>query len=90
MRRIRELIRNAKANQLQYETPRDEVRKWFKARDIPIATEIWIHTEYPDVWEATLGAWDRIWILKSVRGAIFVKDIQHIQGFKPNGTIIVS
>ena len=90
MRRIREIRQNARADQLQYKKPRHEVQKWFKARSIPIATEIWIFAEYPGSWEAILGAWDRIWILKCDRGTIYVKDIQHVQGFKPNGTLIIS
>jgi hypothetical protein len=28
--------------------------------------------------------------LKSKNGVIWVKDIQHVQGFKPNGTLIIS
>lgn len=90
MRRVRDIIQNARADQLKYKKPRHKVRKWFKARDIPIATEIWIQPEYPNGWEAIVGAWDRIWILKSKDGVIWVKDIQPVQGFKPNGTLIVS
>jgi hypothetical protein len=90
MRRIQDIRGNGKTEQLRYKKPRYEVRVWFKARDIPITTEIWIYPEYPDGWEAILGAWDRVWILKSDRGVISVKDIQHVQGFNPNGTLIVS
>jgi len=90
MRRIRDVRKNARVNQLQYKKPRYEVQKWFKSRNIPIATEIWIQPEYPNGWEAILGAWDRIWILKCDRGTIYVKDIQHVQGFRPNGTLIIS
>ncbi len=89
MRRIRDIRANGKTDLLQYKKPQFEVRKWFKARDIPIATEIWIYPEH-NGWEAILGAWDRIWILKCDRGTIYVKDIQHVQGFKPNGTLIIS
>ena len=90
MRQIRDVRKNARVNQLQYEKPRHEVRKWFEARDIPIATEIWIYPEYSSNWEAILGAWDRTWILKCDRGTIYIKDIQHVQGFKPNGALIIS
>jgi hypothetical protein len=90
MRRIRDVRKNARIEQLRYKQPRYEVRKWFKARNIPIVTEIWIYPEYPNGWEAILGAWNRIWILKSDRGMIHIKDIQHVQGFKPNGTLIIS
>lgn len=90
MRRIRDIIKNARANQLQYKKPQQEVRDWFEIRDIPIATEIWIQELYPYGWEAILGAWDRIWILKSKDGVIWVKDIQCVQGFRPNGTLIIS
>ncbi len=90
MRRIRDVRKNASVDQLRYKKLRYEVRVWFKARNIPIATEIWILPEYPNGWEAVLGAWDRIWILKSKDGVIWVKDIQHVQGFKPNGTLIIS
>lgn len=89
MRKIQDLISNARANQLQYRRPRQEVRKWFQTRDILIATDIWIYDNC-NGWEAIVGAWDRIWILKSKDGVIWIKDIQHVQGFKPNGTIIVS
>lgn len=90
MRKIRDVRKNALANQLQYKRPQADVRKWFKARDIPIATEIWIYPLYPSGWEAILGAWDRVWILRNDRGAIYVKDIQPVQGFHKNGTLIVS
>jgi hypothetical protein len=91
MRRIRDVRKNGKVDQLQYKKPQCEVRKWFKARNIPIATEIWIYPEPPSGWEAILGAWDRVWILKCDRsGTIYVKDIQHVQGFNLNGTLIVS
>ncbi len=90
MRRIQDLMKNAIIDQLKYKKPQHEVRKWFKARDIPIVTEIWIQPLYPNGWEATLAAWDRIWILKSKNGVIWVKDIQPVQGFKPNGTLIIS
>lgn len=90
MRKIRDIKTNASADLLRYKKPRHEVRKWFHTRNIPIATEIWIFPEYPEGWEAVLGAWDRIWILKSIRGTIYVKDIQHVQGFKLNGTLIIS
>ena len=90
MRRIRDTRRNARAEQLRHRQPRFEVRKWFKSRNIPITTEIWIYPEYPNGWEAILGAWDRIWILKCDRGTISIKDIQHVQGFNPNGTLIIS
>jgi len=90
MRQIQDIRNNGKVNQLQYKQPRCDVRKWFKARNIPITTEIWIYLEYPTGWEAILGAWDRVWILKCNRGTIYVKDIQHVQGFKPNGALIVS
>lgn len=90
MRRIRDVRKNGKTEQLKHKQPRYEVRKWFKSRNIPITTEIWIYPEYPNGWEAILGAWDRIWILKYDRGTIYVKDIQHVQGFKPNGTLVIS
>jgi hypothetical protein len=91
MRRIRDIRRNARIDQLKYKKPRYEVQKWFKARNILIATEIWIYPEPPNGWEAIIGAWDRIWILKSdCGGTIRIKDIQHVQGFRPNGTLIIS
>lgn len=80
----------ALANQMQYLKPQFEVRKWFKKRGIPIATDIWVYPLYPGGWEAVLGAWDRVWIMKCDRGAIYVKDIQHVQGFNPNGTLKIS
>jgi hypothetical protein len=90
MRKIQDLISNARANQLQYyRGPRHEVQKWFKSRDISIATDIWILDDY-NGWEAIVGAWDRIWILKSKNGVIWIKDIQPVQGFKPNGMMIIS
>ncbi len=90
MRRIRDVRKNGRIEQLRHRQPRNIVRKWFKSRNIPIVTEIWIYPEYPHGWEAILGAWDRIWILKYDRGTIHIKDIQHVQGFKPNGTLIIS
>ena len=90
MRRIRDIRKNGKVEQLKYKKPRYEVRKWFKSRNIPILTEIWIYPEYPNGWEAILGAWNRIWILKCDHGVISIKDIQHVQGFNPNGPLIIS
>jgi len=90
MRKIRDIRKKALANQIQYKKPEVEVRTWFYKRNIPIATEIWIYPLYPNGWEAILGAWDRVWILKCDRGVIWVKDIQAVQGFNENGTLIVS
>lgn len=90
MRKIRDVYKNAQADRMQYKVPQFQVRKWFHQRKILIATDIWIYPDYPDGWEAILGAWDRVWILKSIKGVIWVKDIQPNRGFNPNGTLIVS
>lgn len=90
MRKIRDVYSKAQADQLQYKHPRKVIRSWFKKRDILIATDIWIHPRYPYGWDAILGAWDRVWILRVHQNNITVVDIQHVQGFRRNGTLIVS
>lgn len=87
---MRNLRKKALADQLKYRKPKKAVEEWFAARDIPIATEIWITPLYPNGWEAVLGAWERVWIMRNDRGDIYIKDIQHVVGFNPNGTLIVS
>lgn len=90
MRRIKNPRKNALVNQMQFRKPQAQVRKWFEERDIPIVSEIWIYPIYPFGWDAVLAAWDRVWILNCDRGKIVVKDIQPVQGFRPNGTLITS
>lgn len=84
------LRQNARANQIQFKPLKKEVEEWFKHRDIPIQTDIWIYPNYPNGWEAVVGAWDRVWIFESYKGRFSIKDVQHMQGFKPNGTLIRS
>lgn len=90
MRKIRDVYKNAQINQAQYKHPRKVIRQWFEERDIHIATDIWIHPRYPYGWEAILGAWDRVWVLRVQQNKVNIVDIQHVQGFKPNGALIVS
>ena len=90
MRKIRDVYTNAQIDQTQYQQPKKVIRQWFDERDIPITTDIWIHPRYPYGWEAVLGAWDRVWILRVHQNNVTIIDIQHVQGFRRNGTLIVS
>lgn len=90
MRKIRDVYKNVQINQAQYEQPKEVIRQWFAERDIHIATDIWIHPRYPYGWEAILGAWDRVWIIRVHKNNITIVDIQHVQGFWRNGALIVS
>ena len=90
MRKIRDVYKNAQINQAQYPHPKKVIREWFEKADIYIATDIWIHPRYPYGWDAVLGAWDRVWILRVHKNNVTVVEIQHVQGFRPNGMLIVS
>ena len=84
------LRKNARANQVQFKPLIKVVEKWFKHRDIPMQTDVWIYPNYPNGWEAVVGAWDRVWIFECYKGSFSIIDVQHMQGFKPNGTLIRS
>lgn len=62
------------------------MRKWFSDRDIELATDIWITPFFPSGWEAVVGAWDRVWILEGRNNLVWIKDIQHMQGFTKAGS----
>lgn len=85
---MKDLRQIALANQLRYNLPISEIRNWFLTREIPIMSEIWIYPNYPDGYYAACCAWNRTWIFESHKGKLKLYDIQHVQGFRPNGTII--
>lgn len=90
MRKIRDVKRNAQINQSRYEQPKQVIWEWFNTAGIRIDTDIWIHPRYPYGWDAVLGAWDRVWVIRVHKNQVTITDIQHVQGFKRNGTLIVS
>lgn len=91
----RKIRQTAIANQLPYKGARKKIEAWFNIRKIPIDTEIWVYNNYPYGYEAVVGAWERVWIFKyfctNINGGyLSIKDIQPVQGFLPNGALIVS
>lgn len=80
------------SNQLQYGLPRALVASWLDLRGIQKQSDIWIRPLYPSGYEAVVAAWNRVWIFRyNIRTKeLVIKDIQHVQGFYPNGMLIIS
>lgn len=91
---VQQIRRRAKARQLKFRKYKKYVETWFKIRDIPLQSDIWIYPDYPFAMEAVVCAFDRVWIMRSYyphrTHDLFVKDVQHVKGFRLNGTIIFS
>lgn len=79
----------AAAEQIIYSHLIENVRKFLENIKIKPETDIRIYPNYPEGWEATVGANGRIYIVKSVWGNITL-DIEPVVGFSKNGALIRS
>lgn len=80
--------RLARANQLLYRHPADEVRAFFERAEIPLASDIWIYPNYPHGYYAVCGAYDRVWVFEKYRNRLVIASIQPIRGFNMDGSFI--
>lgn len=89
-RKVKNPNLRAKAiHQLQYKKSIQEIKRWMRNRDIgPLQSDVWIYPNYPYGYEAAVCAWNRVWLFRRFGTHFYIDDIQPLQGFRPNGTII--
>ena len=75
-------------NNLLYRKPVKIVQCFLKDINIIPETDIIIYPDYPYNWHATVGANNRLYIIKSLEGHLFIENIESISGFNKSGTFI--